>query len=40
VFILNQMITTWGILAILVICGSVFTEPFLSRLGSGTGKGI
>ena len=25
-------------LAIIVICGSVFIEPFLSRLGSGTGK--
>ena len=40
VFILNQMITTWGILAIIVICGSVLTEPFLSRLGSGTGKRV
>ena len=40
VFILNQMITTWGILAIIVICGSVFTEPLLSRLGSGTGKEV
>ncbi len=31
VFILNHLISPWGILAILVICGSVFLEPFLDR---------
>ncbi len=35
VFILNQTITPWGILAIMVICGSVLMEPLLSRLGAG-----
>lgn len=31
VYILGNPLTIWGILAIIVICGSVFIEPFLSR---------
>ena len=35
VFVLHHVITAWGVLAIVVICGSVFIEPILSRTGAG-----